>query len=497
MKMKIGFLSLMAALLLTSSAIGQTSDQKIGISAHLGISDYYGDLSTQFFDVGKTWRNQGGLTFSYYLTPFFDVAANTTYGGIGYDQAVGPSFGANLYQANAQLRFKFHNGMMLPETSKIQPFIFGGVGIADWAQVGLNGDVALNTNPQTDLLWTAGLGATYMFLPKWGANYTLLYGYTNGDTKDGLAGVTGGHDQFMIHSVGVVYLLGKVADTDGDGVSDKKDECPKTPAGVAVDDVGCALDTDGDGIADYLDKCPEVPGVEALEGCPDTDGDGITDAEDECPEVPGVLSAQGCPDADGDGIVDDEDDCPELAGIEKYNGCPDTDGDGIIDPEDNCPKVAGIKELKGCPDTDGDGVPDADDKCPTIPGVESNKGCPEIAEETKEVFKKALKGIQFESGRDVIKRSSYGILNNVADIMKDNPEYKLIIDGHTDSQGDDAKNMTLSEKRALAVKTYLVNKGVAENRLKSRGFGETQPKATNDTSAGRAENRRVEFTVEF
>ena len=168
MKRKFGFLSLISALLLSGSTIAQTSDQKIGIGAHLGISDYYGDLSKQFFDVGKTWRNQGGLTFSYYINPFMDVAASATYGGIGYDQAQGQSFGANLFQANAQLRFKFHNGMMLAEDSKIQPFIFGGVGIADWANVGINDNVVLNTVPQTDLLWTAGAGATYMFLPNWG-----------------------------------------------------------------------------------------------------------------------------------------------------------------------------------------------------------------------------------------------------------------------------------------------------------------------------------------
>ena len=309
-----------------------------------------------------------------------------------------------------------------------------------------------------------------MIFDKWGVNYTGLYAYTNGDSKDGFAGFSAGHDQYMIHQLGVVYLLGQASDTDGDGVTDKKDECPETPAGVAVDEFGCAIDTDEDGIADYLDKCPEVPGVEELEGCPDTDGDGITDEEDECPEVPGVISAQGCPDADGD---------------------------GLIDPDDQCPTEAGIKELNGCPDTDSDGVADKDDKCPTIPGVISNMGCPEIADETKEVFQRALKGIQFESGRDVIKRSSYGILNDVVKIMEENPDYQLVIDGHTDSDGDADKNMILSEKRAAAVKKYLVDKGISAERLTSRGFGETKPKASNDTAAGRAENRRVEFTVEF
>jgi len=108
-----------------------------------------------------------------------------------------------------------------------------------------------------------------------------------------------------------------------------------------------------------------------------------------------------------------------------------------------------------------------------------------------------LKGIQFESGKDIIKSSSYDILHNVATIMKDNPSYKLKIDGHTDSQGDDAKNMQLSKDRAAAVKKYLIEDGVDGSRLSAFGYGETVPKATNDTAAGRAENRRVEFTVEF
>jgi len=81
--------------------------------------------------------------------------------------------------------------------------------------------------------------------------------------------------------------------------------------------------------------------------------------------------------------------------------------------------------------------------------------------------------------------------------MKDNPSYKLTIDGHTDSQGDDGKNLTLSQKRAEAVKKYLTDRGVEASRLTAQGFGETKPKDTNDTSAGRANNRRVEFTVEF
>jgi outer membrane protein OmpA-like peptidoglycan-associated protein len=494
MKIKIGILSLLTSVLslTATSTFAQTSDQKLGLSIHGGLSDYSGDLSSKFFDTGNPFRAHFGLSGMYYLNSWLDAGISGTYGHFGYTQTVGPTFNVNLFQANAQLRLKLNNGVILKEDSRIRPFILGGIGMANYGAIGSNPAVG-----GTDLTLTSGAGLTFAMTEQIGLNYTLLYGHTYGDDQDFYEGFSGGFDQFMIHQIGVVFSLGKVVDTDNDGVSDKKDKCPTTPEGVKVDAEGCAIDTDKDGIADHLDKCPEVAGTKALEGCPDSDGDGITDLEDACPQVAGVASAKGCPDADGDGIVDSEDACPNVAGLEKYKGCPDTDGDGVIDSEDNCPKVAGLTSLAGCPDSDGDGVTDSKDKCPTIAGIASNDGCPEVTKETKDVFERALKGIQFESGRDVIKKSSYGILNNVADIMNDNASYKLLIEGHTDSQGDDTKNQTLSEKRAAAVKKYLVDKGISASRLTSKGYGETKPKSTNDTSAGRAINRRVEFTVEF
>ncbi len=238
-------------------------------------------------------------------------------------------------------------------------------------------------------------------------------------------------------------------------------------------------------------------GDKNLAGCPDKDGDGVTDAEDKCPEVKGLTTAMGCPDADGDGVLDADDKCPTVKGLALMMGCPDADGDGITDAEDACPTVIGISSMKGCPDTDGDGIADKDDKCPKVAGVALNGGCPEIKEETIKVFEQALKGVQFEVGKDIIKKTSYGILDNVVKIMIENPSYLLEINGHTDNQGDAAKNLTLSQKRAEAVKAYLVTKGVYASRLTPKGYGITQPKATNDTPAGRAENRRVEFKVNF
>lgn len=203
------------------------------------------------------------------------------------------------------------------------------------------------------------------------------------------------------------------------------------------------------------------------------------------------------PDADGDGVPDKEDNCPNEPGKADLGGCPDRDGDGVADKMDACPDLAGPVDKQGCPDSDGDGIADNMDKCPTVAGVPEMKGCPAVKEEVKRLFEKALTGIQFETGSAVIKKSSHAILDDVVAVLADNPSYDLEVHGHTDSQGNDEKNMKLSEERAASVKDFLVGKGVAGDRLKSFGHGETMPVADNATSTGRAKNRRVEFKVMF
>lgn len=268
------------------------------------------------------------------------------------------------------------------------------------------------------------------------------------------------------HSAGIMFKFGG-KDTDGDGIYDKNDECPET-AGLAEFN-GCP-DTDGDGIEDRVDACPETPGLAEFNGCPDTDGDGISDPEDACPSVPGLASLNGCPDADGDGITDGDDSCPDTPGPAANNGCP-------------------------WPDEDGDGVLDKDDECPGVAGTVANNGCPEVTVDIINQLNDYSKTILFDFAKSSIRQESYGVLQQIADVMNEYPTANFEIGGHTDSIGNEASNQKLSEARAKSVHDYLVSIGMDDSRLHYNGYGESRPIATNNTAAGRQENRRVEITV--
>jgi outer membrane protein OmpA-like peptidoglycan-associated protein len=297
------------------------------------------------------------------------------------------------------------------------------------------------------------------------------------------------------NSIGLtVKLKNGPKDSDKDGVPDMQDACPSVKGILAMQ--GCP-DADGDGIADKDDVCPNEVGASATKGCPDTDGDGVANAQDSCPNNAGKLENGGCPDSDNDGVLDKEDACPQVAGVKSLAGCPDVDGDGVADANDQCPTVKGTT-ANGCPeDKDKDGVADVDDNCPTVAGAISNKGCPEIKEEEKKQLETKLnmaaKLIQFETGSATIKQVSYKEIDEIVSIMNQYPASRFNVEGHTDNTGNAANNTALSGKRAEAVKAYIAGKGISEVRLNATGFGSSRPLATNATTAGRTQNRRVEI----
>jgi len=179
------------------------------------------------------------------------------------------------------------------------------------------------------------------------------------------------------------------------------------------------------------------------------------------------------------------------------NGCPaDSDRDGILDADDKCPDTRmGVKvNTMGCPaDTDGDGVLDTDDKCPGVIGDVSNYGCPVAKKEIPKRLQFATRRISFEKGNALLKVSSYPMLDEVANILKEYPDYNLRIGGHAD--GIEKNPTTISESRADAVKSYLLGKGVADSRTATTGFSKTRPAASNANETGRGQNRRVELEL--
>jgi OOP family OmpA-OmpF porin len=155
-------------------------------------------------------------------------------------------------------------------------------------------------------------------------------------------------------------------------------------------------------------------------------------------------------------------------------------------------------------DSDNDGVFDSEDKCPGTPaGVAVDAvGCPipkpapkPVATKSAEVTKAGTwlyKDIQFETNRSDLKASSYPTLNEIVEALDAQPGLKIEVQGHTDSTGAHGYNVGLSQKRAEAVKAYLVSKGIAASRMTTVGYGPDRPFTTNDTKEGRARNRRVE-----
>jgi len=286
---------------------------------------------------------------------------------------------------------------------------------------------------------------------------------------------------------GLSFMLGGRSagprDRDADGVPDDVDECKKTPAGDRVDAKGCTVkDADGDGVFDDADACADTPA-----------GDRVDEKGCSLPK-----------DADGDGVLDDADACADTPKGDKVDekGCSlpkDADGDGVNDAADACANTpAGDQvDAKGCPlpkDGDGDGVNDAADRCPSTPsGVEVDaEGCQVLFQPTKKTL--ILEGVNFETGKSTLTPESETILNGVAESLVANDSIRVQVTGHTDNTGGLALNRRLSRSRADAVRTYLISRGVAENRLTARGFGPDQPVASNKTADGRAQNRRVELT---
>ena len=471
----------------------QTPDKKWNVGLHGGITQYNGDLGRDWYQTNNTAYAFGGVSVSRYLSKLFDANLMLSKGTLGYNNGTTAGFKSDFNAASLNLRFN----IVAPEYI-IRPYVLVGVGA-----ILFDSQINFHKKNYDYILPTAGVGINIRLSPEIMLNIQETFMFANKDGRDGVnSGTTNfkDNDSYLTHMVGLTVNLGNSKDTDSDGVSDKKDNCPDTPTGVIVDKMGCPLDKDSDGVADYLDNCPDVSGSKMLNGCPDKDNDGIEDSKDRCPDFAGTAALKGCPDADKDGVADLDDKCANTKAGTRVDasGCAiDSDRDGVADDTDRCPDVAGVMALRGCPDADGDGIADLDDKCPNAKGTAANKGCPEISK--AEISRITLIGtkIFFENNSDKLKVASLTQLDELTKILMKYDSANLTIEGNTDSVGKDAFNMTLSQKRTESVKQYLIGKGISGDRLTAIGNGETKPVATNKTALGRAKNRRVELKTNY
>lgn len=414
-----------------------------------------------------------------YLNPSFDLLLNTTL----IPHALKNRSREELSDIDLNVRYKLANGYLFNEDAIFAPYLTLGIGTS--LQEELNGTSNLSLPLGAGLRLNLGDRIGFEVMGRYHSNIGDFQNY---------ASLSTGVNINIGNGTATPKAPKAPADRDMDGIADINDVCPDI-AGLASLS-GCP-DGDKDGIADKDDECPTVAGIADLKGCPvqDADGDGVADDKDTCPNVAGLSQFNGCPDTDGDGIQDSEDTCPKVAGISAFAGCPDTDADGIQDSKDTCPNVAGIAAFDGCPDTDQDGVKDSEDKCPDVAGTVAMSGCPEVSEEVKEKLEMVKKAVQFETSSSNLKTRSYGVLDTVYKIMQAYPEYSLTVSGYTDSAGAEDKNLTLSQNRAKACADYLISKGIPADKISFVGYGEANPIASNATSAGRAQNRRVEFDL--
>lgn len=445
------------------------------------------------------------LNTSWYATPRLGYWFNRN---IGLEVDVGLSSGAvdmeghGFFAVAPQLQFV---GQPIQKDSPVYPIITFGGGIlyksVDGA--GIRGEDYAHTRIE-------GLGSfgTGLLIPVVGPLHvrTDLRMLVTGGERD---------DRYRFPFVDFVWTAGlgvnlSVAkDADKDKIADKKDGCPNEAEDVdSYEDAdGCPEDdNDKDGVKDVSDACPndaeDLDGFEDADGCAelDNDKDGRPDSEDVCPLEAGPQATNGCPDGDADLIPDKDDRCPTAAGTAEFGGCPDTDADGLADPDEECPNEAGPASSFGCPDDDADRVPNYRDDCPTKP-VPANvdpmrsNGCPAKVYVTADAIQIVDK-VFFDTGKATIQKKSFPLLDEIAGTLTKYAEIKKVqVEGHTDDVGNDQTNLQLSQARAESVVAYLVGRGVAAERLTAKGFGETKPIADNKTSAGKAENRRVAFTI--
>lgn len=401
-----------------------------------------------------------GINLGYNFTPKYSMEFSFGYGwsvprddtdsfpAKYYAKLEDPNFDyeTTLYPINLNFKYNFRT------EKKWTPYFVVGTGILFWhLEDNKSGNTKIGS--QKNILGNLGGGTEWFFHENWALDLSLRYSHLFGQDKD-MAGYGDKNTGMLETRAGLNFYFQPSKDSDRDGIINSEDSCPN--------------------------EAEDVDGFEDFDGCPDEDND-------------------------KDGYLDIEDKCPNRAedfdGFEDSDGCPDEDNDkdGILDVADKCPNEAedldGFEDSDGCPDEDNDkdGILDVVDKCPneaeTLNGFEDSDGCPDTKPQVK--LNPVLEDIYFDNDKFSLKGVALVKLNKLVQTLKDFTEVKIEVGGNTDSVGSSEYNQALSERRANAVKKFIVRNGISADRIETKGYGEEKPIAPNDTAQGRAKNRRV------
>ncbi len=483
------------AFVLMSSPAWADRDGSVSFGLRGGVAYYQGDD----FD-SPSFKPAAGFFGEYYLLNPLSLEL-----GAGWLQLAGkdglavPDFESELVNVSMLAR------LGLP-SDYFRPYLAGGVAVIDRIHHSL-----MESVDDLSLTFPVGGGVEFKVADNTMLDVRGLYHFGQ---KDGMDYVwADAKDKYLTGTLGLTWNKPANLDKDGDGLLNSEEKQLGTDPKVA--------DTDGDGLSDGDEA--KVYFTDPLKA--DTDGDGISDADEVLKYKTNPLKA----DSDGDGINDKDE-------IEKYQTNPieaDTDGDGLSDGEeilttktdplkkdsdgDGMSDYDEVKVAKTDPlkkDTDGDGLSDSDevkihktnplvadsDGGSVNDGVEIKRGTNPldshddvILEVAEKGAKVVLDGIVFETNKAMITDQSAEVLEKAYQTLKAYPDLTVEIQGYTDSVGSRAYNIKLSQKRADAVKAYLVSKGIAASRITAKGYGPDSPVASNATPEGRQQNRRIEF----
>ena len=460
MNMKTFILSLILTTLITISSIAQVTKYsqlhplsgKWAITVEGGVTLAKTDFKESLFDYYT--RLMGEYFFQTTNPGIFGLRLFGSFGNLkgsgGASSSYPPQeFKTSIIQIGGGLNYAF------AISDAVIPYLYAGASYLSFDPTDFNGNKLPNNEAgkySNNLLSLQGeFGIKFLLSENFGLNFNGAVNYVQSDELDDIA-VGLNDDIYFTLLGGLSFYFGGQKDSDMDGIMDEDDACPETPQGVRVDNFGCPLDSDSDGVPDYLDKCANSPAKVVVDasGCPiDSDLDGVADYLDQCAQTP-----------------------PNV-------------------------KV----DIRGCPlDEDFDGVPDYMDKCLGTPvGTEVDKlGC-KIKSQEKElpvISRLVLEGeVNFEIGKSNLLPAAVVQLDTFINILKEYPNTRWRIEGHTDNTGPYNLNLKISSQRAISVAEYLIDHGIDNSRLEIFGYGPDYPVGDNSTQFGRALNRRVTIEI--